>query len=124
VLVGFVDVADWNQREGGMAEACREFGRMDAAAFRYSNQQTMTLHGKKRGWISRNDRWLPAPKNGRGRSYIRGVIPAFDSVRKRADAEYQRWMKLEAEDLLLRTILLKEKRIEPSLFFGGDLTIL
>jgi hypothetical protein len=67
----------------------------------------------------RNQKWLPPSK---GRSHIQGFRPSFSSVEQRGDGEYQRVKKLEAEDFLLRNILLPvEERDE---LIGGDITIL
>jgi predicted 2-oxoglutarate/Fe(II)-dependent dioxygenase YbiX len=123
VLVGFVDVAEWCYRPGVLSQACRDFGRMDVAAYRYKRQQSKTAEEvdgqNKNGWPLRNQKWLPPSK---GRSHIQGFRPAFSSVEQRGDGEYQRVKKLEAEDFLLRNILLPvEERDE---FIGGDITIL
>jgi len=111
VLVGFIEVAEWCIRPDILAEACTDFGRMDAAAFRYKRQREMTTNGES-GWILNNSRWLPDSnaETGEGRSYIRGFCPKFLSVEARADPEFQRRKKLEAEDVLLRSILLRDKR--------------
>lgn len=118
VLVGFVEVAEWCLRPDVLAEACTDFGRMDVAAFRYKRQQEKTAENKS-GWMLNNRRWLPDSntKTGEGRSYIQGCCPRFLSVAARADPEFQRRRKLEAEDVLLRSILLPEKR---DVFFSYD----
>lgn len=112
VLVGFIEVADWCIRLDGLAEACTNFGRMDVAAYRYKRQQAKTANGDESGWMLNNRRWLPDSntETGEGRSYVRGFCPRFPSVTARADLEYQRRKKLQAEDVLLRSILLPEKR--------------
>jgi hypothetical protein len=122
VLVGFIDVADCCLRPDVLFEACRDFGRMDMAKKRYKRQQKMTENGGN-GWLLNNSRWLPDSKRDTGRSYIRGFSPTFLSVATRADPGYQRRMKLEAEDILLRTILLPEKP-EVDDFFPSDFTVL
>lgn len=99
VLVGFIDVVDWRQRSGVLSAACRDWGRMDVAKYRLKRQQSKTK-GKTKGWFLKNSRWLPVFQ-----SYIRGFCPAFDSVERRGNEEYQRRKKLEAEDVLLRSIL-------------------
>jgi hypothetical protein len=119
VLVGFVDVSDWLKRPGALTAACRDWGRMDVATFRWKRQQEMTVDGNK-GWILNNNRWLP---RGGGQSFLRGVCPAFDSVERRADKEFQRIKKLEAEDLLLRSILLSEDEVL-ELYPESDISIL
>jgi hypothetical protein len=104
VLVGFVELADWCQRRGVLSAACRDWGRMDVAKYRLKRQQGKTK-GKRKGWFLKNSRWLP---RGPGQSYIRGFCLAFSSVERRADEEYQRLKKLQAEDILLRCILSPE----------------
>jgi len=108
VLVGFVEVADWCLRPGALTTACRDWGRMDVARYRY-NRQIDRTKDSERGWFLNNAKWLP---QGRSRSYMQGFCPAFDSVIRRADDEYQRLKKLQAEDRLLRTILLSEDEKE------------
>lgn len=119
VLVGFVDVAERNIRPGVLAEACTNWGRMDVASYRHQRQ------AKKhhQGWMLNNARYLPQAEHP---SYIRGFAPAFASVVRRADPDYQRQKKLEAEDALLRTILLpQEERAEKiSWDDDGSITIL
>ena len=127
VLVGFIDVADWCLRPEVLAEACRDFGRMDVAMFRYKRQQAMTKNGAQKGWFLNNSRWLSDTnvETGQGRSHIRGFSPSFPSVAARADPEYQRQKKLKSEDLLLRTILLPEKPEVLGVFYDdSDVTIL
>jgi hypothetical protein len=123
VLVGFIDVAEWCYRPGVLSQACRDFGRMDVAAYRWKRQQAKTAEDvegqNKNGWPLRNQKWLPPSK---GRSHIEGFRPAFSSVEQRGDGDFQRLKKLEAEDFLLRNILLPvEERDE---LIGGDITIL
>jgi hypothetical protein len=104
VLVGFVDVPDcWHQRPGLLSAACRDWGRMDVATYRWKRQVKMTNGGTKKGWLLNYARWMP---RGAHESFLSGVCPAFASVGRRADTEFQRRKKLEAEDLLLRSILL------------------
>lgn len=106
VLVGFVDVAEWCTRPGVLAMACRDWGRMDVASYRHNRQTRMTGNGDHSGWFLKTTRWLP--RCDTHRSYVCGFCPAFDSVERRADPEFQRLEKLKAEDRLLRTILLTE----------------
>jgi hypothetical protein len=115
ILVGFVEVADWCQRSGVLSEACKHWGRMDVATARYKRQQT-----RGNGWLlNKSSKWL------KEKSCIRGYCPAFSSVVKRADEEYQRQEKLKAEDVLLRTILLSPgEASNGSELYGGDITIL
>lgn len=137
VLVGFVDVSDWWQRPGVLSAACRDWGRMDVARLRSERQQKKTqstssssateapsstvLNGD--GWIPNNEKWLPTAQ---GRSHALGFVPAFSSVRRRADPEFQRFRKLQAEDRLLRTILLDADDVQkgPGDVLGGDVTVL
>jgi hypothetical protein len=119
VLVGFIEVAEWFQRPGALSLACRDFGRMDVATSRYKRQQEKTSNGEK-GWLLNNQRWLP-----KGGSVVRGYCPAFSSVARRADVNFQRRVKLKAEDILLRSILLDEsEREDSSLWSDQDITIL
>jgi hypothetical protein len=137
VLVGFVDVADWCRRPGFLTKACRDWGRMDVAKKRYERQGAKTASqstsaGKTpiRGWIVNNEKGLPKQRI----SHLRGFCPAFSSVVRRADPEYQRQQRLKAEDLLLRRILLDpseqqqlldvEEEDEGSFVLDGDVTIL
>ena len=124
VLVGFVEVDSLWQRPGTLGEACRDFGRMDVAALIHKNQQRMTFNGEKRGWKSRNNKWLSTTTG----SHLRGFLPVFDTTAKRADSEFQRWKKLEAEDRLLRNVLMtsKQENIKTlqSLFDGEEVSIL
>ena len=56
---------------------------------------------------------------------MRGYVPALETVKRRGQIEFQRKKKLEAEDILLRDILLdKDERDPPSAYFGGDVTVL
>jgi hypothetical protein len=148
VLVGFVDVADWCRRPGALTAACRDWGRMDVARKRWERQAEKTHSSsadhhphhettsttatgksspsKTRGWIINNDKWLPK----QNKSHLSGFCPAFSSVVRRADPEYQRRQRLKAEDLLLRRILLdpsEQQQVmedEDTLVLDGDVTIL
>lgn len=121
VLVGFVDVKSRNIRPGVLAQACTDWGRMDVAAFRYQRQSRKN----HQGWTLHNRKFLPQVESP---SYIRGVAPAFSSVLRRADPDFQRQKKLEAEDILLRTILLppeeRAKKIDWNSLEDGSITIL
>ena len=56
---------------------------------------------------------------------MRGYVPALETVERRGQAEFQRRKKLEAEDILLRDILLdQDERISPSAYFDGEITVL
>jgi hypothetical protein len=107
VLVGFVDVSSHRLRPGAMHKACRDWGRMDVAKFRWERQAKQTAKKattKKNGWRLNHGRWLPCMG-----SLVRGICPAFESVGRRADSEYIRLKKLEAEDRLLRSLLLSRE---------------
>lgn len=120
VLVGFVDVADCCLREGVISTACRDWGRMDVANFRYKRQLERSGNGTaRRGWFLNHSRWLLGAS-----SAMTGFCPAFDSVERRTDSSFQRQRKLESEDALLRSILLDEPGSRPVDLFGGDFTVL
>jgi hypothetical protein len=112
VLVGFIEVSERCQRPGALADACIDFGRMDVAAYRYRRQ----AQKKHKGWVLNPDRWV------QGHSHVRGYAPAFGSVIRRADPEYQRQKKLEAEDVLLRSILLPQDERQD--FMNEEISIL
>ena len=80
---------------------------MDVAAFRWRRQttRTTTAAGTQHGWRLNHGRWISRDTHP---AVVRGVCPAFASVERRADAEFQRRHKLAAEDVLLRSILLPE----------------
>lgn len=124
VMVGFIDVANWYYRPGVLSSSCRQWGRMDVAKLRYERQEEKTKNGKN-GWFLKNDRWIAGGEYNKssGRSKVRGFCPAFASVERRADPEFQRLRKLEAEDLLLRSILLQEEDLLTGDMFEGDITI-
>ena len=127
VLVGFVNVAEWRQRPGVLAQACTTWGRMDVAQKRHQRQveKTQSANGGNAtaGWYFAKNRskWLS------GRSYIGNYCPAFSTVARRADPTFQRLQRLQAEDGLLRNILLTQQEVDENLveFDGlGDVTIL
>ena len=127
VLVGFVDVGEWVQRPGALTRACRDWGRMDVATYRYQRQLERTGHGKVSGWFLNNERWIVqnSKEGGPGRSCLKGFVPAFPSIERRADPKFQRRHKLEAEDRLLRSILLRKHELMPVMdLFDGDITVL
>jgi hypothetical protein len=124
VLVGFVEVADCYTRPGALSSACREWGRMDVALKRYERQQTMTQGGLAKGWFMNHSRYLPKPTKETGQCAIRGFSPAFSSVERRAAPEFQRRKKLEAEDMLLSTIIVPDRGSEFRELFNGDITVL
>ncbi|CAJ1911859.1 unnamed protein product [Cylindrotheca closterium] len=105
VLVGFVEVAEYCTRKGAMGRAATDFGRMDVATRRLQRQRKM---GNK-SWKLQNGKFLT------GHSHLQRIAPVFDSVIRRGDPEYQRQFKLEAEDTLLRSVLLpeEERAVDP-----------
>jgi hypothetical protein len=113
VLVGFIDVSERCQRPGVLAEACTDFGRMDVASYRFKRQESKN----HKAWKLNHNRWI------QGHAHIRGYAPAFASVVRRADREYQRRVKLIAEDRLLRWILLPEDE-RPESIYGGEISII
>jgi len=113
VLVGFVDVPDRCMRRGVLAKACTDFGRMDVAKYRFKRQ----LSKGNKEWESTNGRWL------QGHAHVKGLVPPFSSVVRRAEPEYQRLRKLESEDILLRQILLPREEWQPDIL-DGEITIL
>lgn len=102
VLVGFVEVAERCTKKGSLAKACTDFGRMDVAAKRLKRQAKKN----HQGWKLQNGKFLT------GYSHVKGYTPAFESVVRRGNEEYQRQKKLLAEDNLLRSILLPEEERE------------
>lgn len=105
VLVGFMDVSPCWFRSGALSKACCDWGRMDVASYRWERQQKMTTKGnvRRNSWPLSYSKWLPRRSRD---SFMRGTTPAFESVSRRADVDFQRRKKLEAEDMLLRSILL------------------
>ena len=121
VLVGFVDVADWSIRPGVERQACTTFGRMDVTERRFMQQQLMmSENGTKQSWSAKRSKQF-LPKS----SCMNEVIPVFDTARMRSDPEFQRRVKLETEDLMLRSILLEEKpEYLKKLLASGEITVL
>lgn len=127
VLVGFVNVAGWRQRPGVLAQACTTWGRMDVAQKHHQRQveKTQSVNGGNAtaGWYFAKNRskWLS------GCSYMGNYCPAFSTVARRADPIFQRLQRLQAEDGLLRNILLTQQEVDENLaeFDGlGEITIL
>ncbi|GKY94587.1 hypothetical protein MPSEU_000424300 [Mayamaea pseudoterrestris] len=124
VLVGFVSVDEILLRKGVLFKACRDFGRMDVITKRYKRQLQKTSDGSN-GWMMNHDRWLMDNGYSSCGNVLRGFSPAFGSVERRADTEFQRMKKLEAEDTLLRSILLDTSERGGVHYFGaGDVTLL
>lgn len=121
VLVGFVDVSEWRQRSGALTAACRDWGRMDVAKRRVERQNSKG----SRGWLLNNQKWLPKANGVTTGSVIRNYAPAFRSVERRGNDDFQRLKRLEAEDILLRKILVDRDEAERAFdIFGGDITVL
>lgn len=116
VLVGFVDVSERCQRPAILAEACKEWGRVDVAKYRFNRQESK---GHK-GWASNNWRFLQG--NGSS-SALKGFVPAMQGIIRRSDEEVCRRKRLQAEDTLLQNILLPPEE-RPDDVFGGDISIL
>ena len=117
VLVGFVDVAERNIRPGVLSRACTEWGRMDVATYRNNRQ----LQKNQQGWALSHGGFLTQPEHP---PYFKGFAPAFSSVIRRADPEFQRRKKLESEDALLRQILLPPHERQNNALDDGSITIL
>jgi hypothetical protein len=120
VLVGFVDVADSAIRDGVERRTCTTLGRMDVAIRRaqlqLEQQQVLMLNTETTaGNPNKNPRMSPYWSARRSARFLpktscfNRIIPAFDTALQRADPVFQRQTRLEAEDLLLRTILCDEK---------------
>ena len=118
VLVGFVNVAERNIRSGVLSRACTNWGRMDVATFRNNRQ----LQKNQQGWTLSHGRGFFT--QSKYPPYIKGYAPAFSSVGRRADPEYQRRKKLEAEDELLRQMLLSPDERQKDTWDGDSITIL
>lgn len=133
VLVGFVDVENWCVRQGVLADACKDFGRLDNAVNRLGRQLKKEQRAPdfdevaKGGWTS--PPCFPAATSNKRDSGMRS-IPAFTSVHKRGHKEYQRQKRVEIEDILLREICLSQEERDTmssqieGLESFGDITIL
>jgi hypothetical protein len=127
VLVGFLEVGEWRQRPGVLSATCKDWGRMDVAKLRHNRQQKKTASEGSKGWFLNNSKYHDDGDRemGQGCSAIRGFCPAFSSVQRRAEENFQRRKRLEAEDILLRTILLPEGADDQmNEVYDGDITIL
>ena len=144
VLVGFVDVADWAICDGVERRACTTFGRMDVAERRaqLQLQQLSKLTQEESAPTSNNHHDINNHEDGRSRlhpgwsarrsarflpktSCFNRIIPAFATALQRADPEFQRKTRLQAEDLLLRTILVEEKsEFLQRILSSGDVSLL
>ena len=116
IIVGFVDVDDRNIKDGVLFNAAKEWGRNDVRKFwdkrrldLLENQQEIGLsssgdeHPK---WQLLNDELLP--QKGRSCFGPGFVMPRsiLENIKKRADNDKIRDMRLKTEDGLLREILL------------------
>jgi hypothetical protein len=123
VLVGFVHVDYSRQRPGALCQACRDWGRLDVANFRYKRQMVKTANGRHRGWRLNNQQWLPRL------AAVTNCCLASDALVKRVDAEYQREKRLEIEDRLLSNILLGRDEDDDAVYednytINKDVTVL
>jgi hypothetical protein len=119
VLVGFVEVGAWNYQPGILAAACRDWGRIDVMNFLHHRQSKLEpnqpfAHAK----------YLPSANS----CLKHGPIPFLDGIARRGNnPEYQRRKKLEAEDWLLRNIIIPPEQRDldlQKLGLSGDVTIL
>ena len=123
VMVGFVDVHERCMRDGVLKEACKQWGRSDVAENRYKRQKLKCTNDDN-GW------YRQGMEENLNRGMMKGFVPAFESVRNRANEERRRLRNLVAEDTMLRDILLerddRQNGIPDHILaqFGGDLTIL
>ena len=115
VLVGFVDVIHGDDdnddddddtfvvRPGRLHAACRDWGRLDVATFRYQrqqqHQQQQRIQSLKYRRSERSKKWIP-PNN-----CFRNIYPTIRYNRAGWDMPYQRQRRLEIEDQLLRSVL-------------------
>ena len=148
-LTGFVNVDDRCVRPGVLGNACKNWGRMDNANKRMERQIKMAGESSASdsnnnnddqvafgGWVTTSPKYMDKSDGStstgnstRTRTHLEGFIPAFSSVKRRGSEGFQRKKNLEAEDILLRDILLPEdERVHPSELFDlsefGDITIL
>jgi hypothetical protein len=89
---------------------------MDVSSYRFKRQESK---GQK-GWMLNNQRWLQGNASS---SALKGFVPAFQGINRRADPEFCRRRRLEVEDRLLRNILLPPDERRDSIF-DGEITIL
>ncbi len=98
VLVGFIDLSQRSVRRGVLGNACKEWGRQDVALARSKRQEAK----QNKGWVLNHGKWLQSATS----AIINTFVPASSGILRRADPERGRRNRLEAEDALLRTILL------------------
>ncbi|KAG7354692.1 hypothetical protein IV203_004048 [Nitzschia inconspicua] len=116
VLVGFVDVSERCQRPGVLSEACKEWGRVDVVKYRFERQESKG----HQGWLSNNSKFFHGDASS---SAVKGFLPALQGVIRRNNPELCRRRRLEAEDVLLRNILLPSEERSNDVF-DGDISIL
>ena len=133
VLVGFVDVVTdretdyWKEKEddddddeevdslvirpGRIHAACRDWGRLDVATYRYQRQQEQKRRFSKRRVRSERstNKWIPSHNCFRN---IHPIVHLHSIQHKKAgwDMIYQRQRRLQIEDELLRSILLPNNK--------------
>ena len=127
VFVGFMDVAPFVQTPGRLAEACKQWGRMDVMIERYQwqeKQMSLEENRSRGGWMLRNKKYLPKKSvDGVGISHLRNFVTPFPSVEKRAQPKFQRLERLKVEDWFLRGAMLAPEQRDPNELFGGDITL-
>mmetsp|Transcript_14359 Transcript_14359/g.16698 ORF Transcript_14359/g.16698 Transcript_14359/m.16698 type:complete len:420 (+) Transcript_14359:154-1413(+) len=115
VIVGFVEVNDNIMRDGVVKETCKEWGRVDFASKRLKRQiQKTSNEQEKNGWQTNVSKYT-------SKGHSQSVVPAFSSVKKRANEEYQRLKNLQVEDILLRDILLERNERKQKLQIPDEL---
>jgi hypothetical protein len=89
---------------------------MDVVSYRFKRQEQMNHNG----WVLNNGRWL----HGEGcHCSLKGFVPAFRSIVRRANPEICRRKRLESEDVMLRSVLLPPEERSNDLW-DGEITIL
>ena len=128
VLVGFVEVDEWNVMDGVLGEATKQWGRNHVCTFFNKRRLELLKQQQPQGkqqptWRIKNWRYLPKDTPQRrlqmneGRSYFgpQSVVPfqIMENISNRADLERIRKKRLKTEDALLRGMLLpREERGE------------
>jgi hypothetical protein len=105
ILVGFVDVADHVIQPGAERQACTTLGRLDVAMRRAAIQEQQRQQQQQQS-TPKSQRFLP------NYSCLRTIIPSFQAPMLRAQPEFQRRKRLEAEDLYLRSLLMDDSSDE------------
>jgi hypothetical protein len=118
VLVGFVDVMALNYQPGILAAACRDWGRIDVMNYLHRRQSKLEPNQ-----TFAHAKYLPSANS----CLKHGPIPFLDGIARRGNnPEYQRRKKLEAEDWLLRNIVIppEQRNLDQPQLLSGDVTIL